>query len=43
MRSTADCETPNNRATCRNVRLTHHYAATINTRSFNGSRQRLPH
>lgn len=42
MRSAADFETPDNGATCRNVRFVRQYAATSNTRSSAGSRHGRP-
>ncbi|MFF8096261.1 hypothetical protein [Streptomyces sp. NPDC016675] len=42
MRSAADFETPNNGATCRNVRFVRHYVATSNTRPSSDSRHGRP-
>jgi len=42
MRSAADFETPNNGATCRNVRFVRQYVATSSTRSSSRSRQGRP-
>lgn len=42
MRSAADFETPNNGATCRNVRFVRQYVATSKTRSSSGSRHGRP-
>ena len=39
MRSAADFETPNNGATCRNVRFVRQYVATSKTRCSSVSRQ----